>query len=387
MEFVWDSAAEKQDALDSGAYIPENCPMTGLKVCGPAVSDRCKTEQVFVTIPRWKLGVPSTLNMVVLGKDNQPFLWPWPSKKMQDINSCDNLQFVQSMEIDPEGVMWVLDVGRKHFVEKDPNLANNTCPPKMVLIDVPTGTVVDTYVFPTEDAPHDGAYLNDLVIDVPRQIAYISSTGNNASDLGSILVYDRNRRKSRRFEDKSTHAEQGADIRIHGVVQSELQDFPCDSIALAPDRNLLYYAPLGGFHLYSVETEMLRDFAKTSAEVSATVVDYGERPSNADGMTFSQNGTLWLGGLTTDSLYSWNPGEGPVSDAMVVKTDAERLWWIDTFAWDETGSIWMTSNRLNVWFFGSPDYSQTNYRILKADVGAFSYMHGQTPPPQDTFQV
>jgi len=67
--------------------------------------------------------------------------------------------------------------------------------------------------------------------------------------------------------------------------------------------------------------------------------------------------------------------------------DAEELWWIDTFAWDGRGSIWMTSNRLNTWFFGSPDYSETNYRIVKADVGAFSYMHGQKPSPQGSFQV
>lgn len=387
MEFVWDSPAEKQNALDSGAYIPENCPMTGLKVCGPAVSAKCENEHVFATTPRWKSGVPSTLNLVVLGDNKEPLLWPWPSKAMNDPNNCDSLQFVQSMEIDPEGVMWVLDVGRKYWVDDVPNAANNTCPPKMVLIDVPTGTVVDRYVFPNEDAPHDGAYLNDLVIDVPRQIAYISSTGNNATDLGSIVVYDRNQRKSRRFEDKSTHAEEGADIVIHGVVQSELQDFPCDGIALAPDRDLLYYTALGGFHLYSLETELLRDFSKTNDQVSATVVDYGEKPSNSDGMAFSQDGTLWFGGITTDTLYSWTPGQGPVSDATAVKTDAEGLWWIDTFAWDETGSIWMTSNRLNQWFFGSPDYSETNYRILKADVGAFSYMHGQKPPAQDSFHV
>lgn len=384
MDFVWDSPYARQSALNLGAYIPENCPMTGLKVCGPEVSEHCATEEVFVTIPRWKHGVPSTLNKVVTGDNNAPLLWPWPSKAMNDPNNCDSLQFVQSMEIDPEGVMWVVDVGRKYWVDGD---ADNTCPPKMVLIDVPTGEVLDRYVFPNEHAPHDGAYLNDLVIDVPRQIAYISSTGNNASDLGSIVVYDRNSRTSRRFEDRSTHAEQGADIRIHGVVQHELQDFPCDGIALAPDRDLLYYTALGGFHLYSLETEVLRDFSKSNQQVSATVVDYGEKPSNSDGMAFSQNGTLWFGGITTDTLYSWNPGQGPVSDATVVRTDAEELWWIDTFAWDAKGSIWMSSNRLNQWFFGSPDYSETNYRIVKADVGAFSYMHGQKPSPQGSFQV
>jgi len=266
---------------------------------------------------------------------------------------------------------------------------DNSCPPKMVLIDVPSGTVVDRYDFPTEDAPHDGAFLNDIVIDVPRQIAYLSSTGNNASDLGSIVVYDRNRqgRKSRRFEHPSTHVENGWDIEIHGVTQNELHGFPCDGIALAPDQDLLYYSSLGGLHLYSLETAVLRDFSTTNDQVSATVVDNGEKPSNSDGMGMSQDGTLWFGGITKDTLYSWKLSEGNVSDGTAVKTDPERLWWIDTFAWDETGSIWLTTNRLNTWFFGSPDYSDTNYRILKLDVGAFSYMYGQQPSPQDLIEV
>ena len=62
-------------------------------------------------------------------------------------------QFVQSMGIDAEGVMWIVG-----------NLADNTCPPMKVFIDVPTETVEDKIEFPTEGAPHDSSFLNDLVI-------------------------------------------------------------------------------------------------------------------------------------------------------------------------------------------------------------------------------
>ena len=234
-------------AIASGEYIIEHNTITGIKVCGPAVSTRCEREQVFVTVPRWATGVPGTLNLVVHNSTGHAVLRPWPSMEAQSPRDCEKIQYVQSMEIDSHGIMWVADVGRKYFTE--PAAVDNSCPPKMVLLDVPTGEIIETYVFPPEVAPYDGAFLNDIVLDVPNQVAYLTSTGNNASDLGALVVYDRRFRRSRRFEDATTHANNlGAEIEIHGsVYTNNLAGFPVDGIALSPRADQLYYSPWAAF--------------------------------------------------------------------------------------------------------------------------------------------
>jgi sugar lactone lactonase YvrE len=384
-DYDWDEQA-RASALASGEYIIEHNTITGIKVCGPGVSTRCLEEQVFVTVPRWATGVPGTLNLVVHNSTGHAVLRPWPSLEAQSPHDCEKIQYVQSMEIDPRGIMWVVDVGRKYFTE--PEAVDNSCPPKMVLVDVPTGEIVETYVFPSEVTPYDGAFLNDIVVDVPNEVAYLTSTGNNASDLGALVVYDRRFKRSRRFEDRTTHAENlGADIQIHGSdFTRNLAGFPVDGIALSPRADRLYYCPLGGFHLYSIDTAILRDFTSSLSSVATTIIDHGAKPSNNDGMAMGSDGDLFFGGITTDTLYRWTPASGSVqTHALGVVTDPENLWWVDTHAFDNLGNLWVTSNKLNTWFFGGTvppamDFSGAsgaNFRIVKLPVGTNSYMKGQ----------
>ena len=61
---------------------------------------------------------------------------PYPSWEMQKIGRCSSFQFVQSMEIDPEGRMWMADNG---YVG---NTKNPLCPPKLYIIDLKTDKIV-----------------------------------------------------------------------------------------------------------------------------------------------------------------------------------------------------------------------------------------------------
>lgn len=66
--------------------------------------------------------MPITLAKVV-GPRSAPRLEAWPSWEMQSYPLGDpaKLQFVQSMEIDSRGWMWILDVGRLNLLS-DPSI-------------------------------------------------------------------------------------------------------------------------------------------------------------------------------------------------------------------------------------------------------------------------
>lgn len=382
LDFEWPNQEEHQAALESQRFRPTHNVLAGLKVCDPEVAPRCTEQMIFVTVPRWATGVPASLNRVVpaSGSSGGPKLQPWPSTEAQDVKDCKKIQYAQSMEIDPSGVMWVIDVGRKYFTET----SDDSCPPKILLVDVPTGEVLDSYVFPEDVAPYNGSFLNDIVLDVKHQVAYISSTGNTPADKGAIVVYDRLHKRSRRIEHSSTHAHR-AQLVIHGTDYSDLlQGLPVDGIALTPDGEQIFYSPLGGTELYSISAALARNFSVNLSSVVESVKEHGKKPSNSDGMTFGSDGFLYFGGLTLDSLFRWKPGTA-LAKCERLAVDHEKLWWIDTFAWDNRGNLWMTSNQLNTWFFRdvvppAMDFtgsSGSNFRILKLAVGSNSYMYSQ----------
>ena len=381
MQFAWPSAEARARAISSGEYVPEHNVMTGLKVCGPHVSPRCVKEMVFPTIPRWRTGVPSTLNMLVHDDKGAPLLSPWPSWAANDPHDCSKIQYVQSMEIDPGGVMWVIDVGRKYFAEFDnPAAADNTCPPKILFIDVATGTILEneTYVFPTEVCPHDGCFLNDIALDLVNQVGFISDTANNASDLGGVIVYSRREKRSRRFEDPRMYAEHPppGTTEIHGRdYSSMIGAFPTDGIGLHPSRERVFWSTLGNRQLYSLSAAELRDFSASKGDIAATIVSHGAKADGSDGMTFSDTGRLYYGGVSTDELYVYDPKADAHS---AIARDPRRLRWIDTFAWSNDGWLWFTPNMLELYFWGNSSSTslpptlykdRTNFRIVKVWVG------------------
>ena len=92
----------------------------------------------------------------------------------QDQTDCSKIQYVQSIVFSPGDFMRIVDVDRKYF--NDPIAADNSCPPKMVLVDIESGSIVDTYVFPSEVAPYTGSFLITIT-DAPSHIRHQTVVG------------------------------------------------------------------------------------------------------------------------------------------------------------------------------------------------------------------
>lgn len=254
-------------------------------------------------------------------------------------------------------------------------------PPKLVVWDMKNHRANRTFVFPHDVAPYDGSFLNDIVVDDVRGMAYISSTWGD----GAMIVYDYNANMARSWTHVSMNSP-GNTLTIAGF--SYPVKGPMDSIALAPHGETVYYAPLDGFKMHSIDASYLRDFSLSSDTLGEHVVHNGEKGDASDGFTVSSNGTLYYGGLQNAAVYRWNPWEPLPLKPILLTQDDNDLQWVDTFAWSGKGHLVFTSNRLQRLFFGSTvvppgtynmnaSATDANFRISRICIGELSYIDGE----------
>ena len=293
-------------------------------------------------------------------------LRPYPSWAWQDASDPANLIYVQSMEITDDGVMYILDVGLQNLLT--PTIVPGV--PKLVLYDMVQDSVVQTFVFPSSVASYTGSFLNDLVVDQQHGMVYIS----DSLGAGGIVVYNRNTNTARRFTGPSTANNPAVRITINGFTLPAAANTPSDGIALSQDLKTLYYCALQGDTLYSLPTLALQDFSLSTADLNAQVVTLGSKPPS-DGMAFSDNGNLYFGNLSGNSVVVWQPGT-PLSSQRVLVQDDVEIQWVDTFAFDGQGNLIFTSNRLQLFIFDKMNFTgpSANFRIISTPINGNAYL-------------
>ena len=93
-------------------------------------------------------------------------------------------------------------------------------------------------------------------------------------------------------------------------------------------------------------------------------------------------------GARINALYSWlySHARPNVGTAAIYATSATDLHWIDTFAFNGT-TLFATSNKLDLYFTQQMDFmangttANNNFRLLRFDIGATSYMQPCPPAP------
>jgi hypothetical protein len=80
LNFSWDATHSFEGYVSSGQFIPENCALAGINID--------KNGEIYVTVPRWRPGVPATLNKlkkVSTSGSDYFMLDPYPSWDMQQV--------------------------------------------------------------------------------------------------------------------------------------------------------------------------------------------------------------------------------------------------------------------------------------------------------------
>lgn len=383
VEYEWPNETYRQQEIDNGSYIPQNSAINGIKLY---------KRRVFVTVPRLKPGVPSTLNEVIEAPPGQNgsthILRPFPSWEMQKVGDCDALQRVQSMEIDPKtGYMWIIDTGYIASMEDVDVQPVDSCPGKIIIFDINSHTEVHRYVIPKVVTGYGLYYLNDVVLGYSEgkaRYAFMSDTLDY-----KLVVYDYKQNTSYAYSHPNMRADENytnitiSNITLTGIITG------INGIAMSPDFKYLYYSSVAGVGLHQIETSVLTSAAGNSAMFASAVRTIGDKVSPGDGMAYGARHNLYYSTLGPKAIYKWNIkndlGSTKDFNAVPIISQSELvshplMEWVDTLALDDSGYLWYTTSRLQK-FFSQDGITQTepNFIVWKVYVNDKNYLSGPYP--------
>jgi sugar lactone lactonase YvrE len=365
-------AAPQEQRAQAAALLPAEkivgtlelvATFTGAMPTGVTVA---QDGRIFVNFPRWGDPVPFTVGEI---KDGQPVAYP-----NADINQLDTaragetLISVQSVVMDPRHRLWILDTGSIKFAPVVPD------GPKLVGIDLATDRISKIIQFPP-DVVLPTTYLNDIRFDLRQGadgVAYITDSSDKGPN--GLIVVDLATGKSRRrlHDHPSTKAEPNFLPFVEG--QPLMQRTPgqppqylrlgSDGIAISADGTRLYYCPLAGRRLYSVNTDALANEAMTDLHVAATVRDEGMKPAS-DGLESDAQGRLYATAYEQNGIV--RRGMDGLYEAIV---HDPRALWPDTLAVANDGYLYFIANQLHrqADYHGGTDVREKPYSLFRVKI-------------------
>ncbi len=309
-----DSAgAERAEPLPEGLRIVAESPRrwTGLAVT--------EDETVYVSYPRWSADVP--VSVARLDPSGEPA--PFPDAGWNDWTAGDDPETswvcVQSVVLDAEGRLWVLDPGNPGFQGVVAGA------PKLVRFDLPSAVPAQVIRF-AEPTVTDASYLNDVRFDLGRQTAYLTDSGD-----GALVVVDLAEGTSRRVLDgHPTTVADDITMEIGGVSMNRAVHADGIAVDLAADR--VYFQALTSRTLHAIDGAALRDASLDAEALAARVEDVAES-GVSDGLWFHE-GEVLVSALEHDAIRAVSP-EGEIRTLV----SDPRIAWPDSFAVPPGGDV------------------------------------------------
>lgn len=294
--------------------------------------------RVFVSYPRWDGPYRWAVAEIVDGvyrpyPDGQWNRWP-PVESDLDPDPAFRFVCVQSVHVDGKNRLWILDPASPRFEGVVPGAA------KLVEVDLATDRVVRVIRFDESIAPQK-SYLNDVRIDVERNVAFITDSG-----LGALVVVNLDTNQSRRVlaGHRSTRAEWGVvpivggrEWRVGQTPDGPVPQVHADGIAYNPADDHVYYQALSARTLYRVPAGVLADFSLSEYAIARAVERVG--PSVlTDGMDADATGNVYFTALEHDAIIYRTPG-----GEFRTLVQSDHLAWPDSLAITPQGLLVTTS--------------------------------------------
>lgn len=342
---------QKSDKLETFAEFDEHMGL------GVSVTSE---NRVFVSFPDFNADKQFALMEVM--EDGKKLVYPdlkWNTKAEED-NYKDHFLRIQDIEVDGDDMLWVLDSkpAQEGNIFGDGE-GKDTGMFKLVKINTKNDEVVSVYTFDDLDKKHSA--LNDVRVDLEKNLAYLSDPG-----LAAIVILDLETGKSRTVlkESDFTKADDFP-LKYSGVEMRNENGQPFSSdvngIALTHDFEYFYFKPINDRDLYKIETKYLADSSYTDNDLYDKVETIEDVGIN-HGMVADDKGNIYL---TTSEEYSVSYVD-PEGELHTLVQDPELLW-PDSLGIGTDGYIYFSATqiqRLPQWN-GGEDKTDYPYKVFK----------------------
>ncbi|XP_052131309.1 protein yellow-like isoform X2 [Frankliniella occidentalis] len=366
LDFAFPDERSRQVALQTGGFIPENNLPVGIEVWG---------DKLFVTVPRWRAGIPSTLNYISLSQSygDSPRLVPYPDWKTNIEGNCGTgITTTYRIKADACDRLWVLDTGTVGIG----NTTQNPCPYSILVFDLTTDTLLRRYTLRTQDT-NQNTFIANIAVDVGRTC---DDTFLYASDeLGyGLIVYS--------WElNTSWRAQHGfflpdplkGDFNVAGLNFQWFEEGIFGLALSAPKQDgfrTLFFSPLASNREFAVSTRVLRD--KAMAEAEESYHQYVALPNrgpntHTTAQVMDDDGVLFYNLIDQNAVGCWNSRLPFTRDTQgVVDRDDIGLVFPSDVKVDAQKTLWVMSDRMPVFLISnSIDFTNdVNFRIYSAPI-------------------
>ncbi|KAL0112547.1 hypothetical protein PUN28_012099 [Cardiocondyla obscurior] len=363
VEFKFPNDTIRNEYIASGNYIPENNMPLGLGIWH---------EKMFVTIPRWKNGVLSTLNYFSKSDDkHSPVLMPYPDLEANNISLPDGLVSIFRIRIDACDRLWGLDTGVNDILG-DTEVVR---PMRLVVIDLKTNQIARSYTLKDTDVKPN-TFIADLVVDVaPEQCDKAYAYMSDLSEYG-IVVYDWEKNDSWRINHHFFHFDPlNGDYNVNGYNfqwTDGIFGLSLSPVSVNKNRRLYFHA-MSGITEFSVPTDVLQDDTLKKSVVYdhfQIVGTKGPRTQGSSSVIDPETCVNYFTQVNRNGIACWDTmTELNPETFKLVAQDNTTLVFPQDFAIDnESRKLYVISNNLQKFMGGSFDPKQTNFFITSADL-------------------
>nr|XP_033324551.1 protein yellow isoform X1 [Megalopta genalis] len=362
LDFAYPDESSRQMAMMRGDFVPENALPVGIEVW---------RNKLFVTVPRWRNGIPATLNYISLdaNRGGSPRLTPYPNWALNKAGACGTgLTTAYRIHADACDRLWVLDTGTIGIG----NTTVQACPYTLNVFDLTTDKILRQYRLRPEDI-NMNTFIANIAVDLGKggcndAFAYMSD------ELGyGLIVYSWEQNKSWRVTHSYFMPDPLAGDYNIGGLNFQWGEEGIFGMSLSPINvngfRTLFFHPLSSRREFAVSTRILRDeqLSQDSYHEFQVLPERGPL-GHCTASAMDENGLQFFNLIDQNSVGCWNSllPYGPQNHAVVVRHDDALIFPADVKI--RGGLLWIISDRMPNFLIATLNYTDVNFRILTVPV-------------------